>query len=291
MLRTSPLARSASLAFLAVNLLLGAAWAQKETVLHSFAESPDGDGPYYGALVLDKKGNLYGTTITGGGASGAGTIFKVTPSGKEKVLYSFTGGTDGANPLAELVFDTQGNLYGTTVAGGRDSCNAPFGYGCGVVFKLSKAGKEKVLYSFSGGRDGANPYAGLARDAKGNLYGTTVYGGASSNCPAGECGVVFRLSRTGKERVLYSFCSQSKCTDGLFPQGGLVFDAKGNLYGTTVYGGAYGEGTVFKVTPWGKETVLYSFCSLSNCRDGAQPYAGVVFDTAGNLYGRRLRRG
>jgi uncharacterized repeat protein (TIGR03803 family) len=215
----------------------------KETVLYSFCAvsgCADGESPYVG-LVMDAKGNLYGTT-TGGGASGAGTVFKVTSKGKETVLYSFTGGADGAYPYAGLVMDAKGNLYGTTYYGGAGGCDL----GCGTVFKVTKAGKETVLYSFAGGTDGATPYAGLVMDAKGNLYGTTYYGGTSTNCYL-DCGTVFKVSSKGKETVLYSFTGG---TDGAYPYFGfLVMDAKGNLYGTAYAGGSSEEGTVWKLTP------------------------------------------
>jgi uncharacterized repeat protein (TIGR03803 family) len=212
----------------------------RETVLHNFTGYPK-DGEYsYAGLVRDAAGNLYGTTYRGG-ASDYGTVYKLSKTGKEKVLYSFTG-ADGALPYAGLLMDAAGNLYGTTSGGGTS--------GYGTVFKLSKTGKEKVLYSFCPGGypctdDGASPYAGLVMNPKGNFYGTTGSGGTSNY------GTVFKLSKTGKERVLYSFCPGGyPCTDGDSPYlGSLLMDAKGNLYGTTSYGGGYGYGTVFKLTP------------------------------------------
>jgi uncharacterized repeat protein (TIGR03803 family) len=265
----------------------------KYTVLHSFCardNCKDGMSPQVG-LVLDQQENLYGTTQYGG-SYGAGVVFKVTPQGKETILYSFCAQgppcTDGANPSAGLIFDQQGNLYGTTYRGGTD----PFGcggYGCGVAFKLTLEGKEKVLYSFcaqSGCPDGTQPYAGVVFDRKGNLYGTAG-GGAQLDCggyPPAGCGVVFKLNPEGKETVLYSFCAQTNCTDGAGPYGGLIVDRLGNLYGTAA-GGAYEAGVVFKLTPKGKETVLYSLCSKSGCTDGADPYGGLVFDRKGSLYG------
>jgi uncharacterized repeat protein (TIGR03803 family) len=292
--KMSLMKRSATLVFLVSGVLLGAAYAQTETVLYSFcapqANCADGERPEAG-LIFDLKGNLYGTTYSGGDhdycgnnrGAGCGVVFKLTPEGKETVLYSFcaqTNCTDGAGPAAGLIFDQRGNLYGTTDAGGA--------YGYGVVFKLTPKGKETVLYSFcaQGGyscTDGANPYFGAVLDQKGNLYGTTYGGGAY------DSGVVFKLTPEGKETVLYSFCAQTNCTDGENPAGGLVFDHEGNLYGTTLSGGAHTPGTfggvVFKLSPKGKETVLYSFCAQSNCADGAQPYAAPIFDRKGNLYG------
>ena len=201
-------------------------------------------------------------------------MFKLDKTGKETVLYSFAGGSDGENPVAGLVWDAKGNLYGITSLGGAS--------GYGTVFKLDKAGKETVLHSFTGpAGDGAEPMAGLTRDAKGNLYGTTVYGG-SGTCKNGGldgCGTVFKLDKTSKETVLYSFPGTE--SDGTYPDAGLVPDAAGNLYDTTFGGGASGAGTVFKLDKTGKETVLYSFDGA----DGANPVAGLVWDAKGNLYG------
>ena len=241
-----------------------------ETVLHSFQGHPDGWSPLAG-LVLDMEGNLYGTTED----SGLGKVFEVTASGTEKVLYSFHDTPDGAAPEATLVFDKQGNLYGTTGFGGEYGCFG--GAGCGTVFKLAPDGTETVLYSFTGGADGAWPRAGLVLDEQGNLYGTTFVGG--SGCGAEGCGTVFQMTPTGTEAILHSFDD----SDGANPTGGLVFDAKGNLYGTTSSGGAYGWGTVFKLTPSGgnwKETVLHSFKSS----DGAAPYGRLLLK-GGILYG------
>jgi uncharacterized repeat protein (TIGR03803 family) len=257
----------------------------KETVLHSFAGSPDGALPG-AALVLDAKGNLYGTT-SGGGASGyAGTVFKVTPSGKETVLHSFAGSPDGASPGAALVLDAKGNLYGTTAYGGSNNKNGNCPWGCGVVFKVTPSGKEKVLFAFPDDSipNGANPVAGVVLDAKGNIYGTTLYGGDGPCYDGVElgCGVVFRVTPSGTEKVLHNFCSRNACEDGIYPEAGLVLDVKGNLYGTTTSGGGHHwNGTVFKITPYGKETVLYSF---QGPPDGGWPWA-LVLDTKGNMYG------
>jgi uncharacterized repeat protein (TIGR03803 family) len=240
----------------------------KETVLYSFTNSPDGSQPHAG-LVMDEAGNLYGTTISGG-SSDAGTVFEVDTSGNETVLHSFTNSPDGAAPVAGLVRDWKGNLYGTTPYGGDLACDPP--YGCGTVFKLGPTGKETVLYSFTNSPDGAVPEAGLVMDEAGNLYGTTVSGGSSC------CGTVFKVAPTGKETVLHSF----SFSDGSAPSAGLVRDWKGNLYGTTVEGGSSGVGTVFIMDPTGKETVLYSFAGGTA---GAYPYGALVRDWNGNLYG------
>jgi uncharacterized repeat protein (TIGR03803 family) len=215
-------------------------------------------------------------------------LFKLTPSGTETVLHSFTAGSDGANPVAGLIADGNGNLYGTTsIGGGGSVCGA----GCGVVFRVSPSGTETVLYSFMGGSDGISPTAGLIADSSGgNLYGTIEYGGHFSAetcllpflCYFINGGTVFKLSPGGTETVLHNFGGGS---DGIFPAAGLIADSSGNFYGTTYLGGAPGYGTVFKIAPGGTETVLYSFCSLPSCSDGAIPVAGLIADSSGNLYG------
>jgi uncharacterized repeat protein (TIGR03803 family) len=205
----------------------------KETVLHSFAGAPsDGQYPYYGALLMDKEGNLYGVTDTGG-ASGDGTLFKLSKSGKLTLLHSFAGGSDGFLPFGGPVADKDGNLYGTADDGG--SSNA------GIVWKVSKKGKETVLHTFAGGSsDGANPLAGVILDAKGNLYGQTSSGGSSND------GTVYKLNKKGNLTLLHSFDG----SDGQTPWGGLLLqDTKGNLYGTTQSGGSSGKGTVWQLTP------------------------------------------
>jgi len=215
-------------------------------------------------LVRDAAGNLYGTTASGG-ASGLGTVFKVSAGGAETVLHSFTGGSDGEYPYASVIRDAAGNLYGTTYAGGAS--------GLGTVFKIDTQAHETVLYSFRGGADGEYPSAGLVRDAAGNLYGTTNSGGSSGG------GIVFKISSAGKETVLHSFKGGK---DGEYPYASVIRDAAGNLYGTTYGGGASGWGTVFEIDPTGKETVLYTFTGAA---DGASPEGGLVQDTAGHLYG------
>jgi uncharacterized repeat protein (TIGR03803 family) len=266
-LRTASTALALAAVLVTAVVVAQSAQAQTFTLLHPFTGYPtDGAAPYAG-LVMDAKGNLYGTTMQGGVGEVYGTVFKLAGK-KETVLHSFTGAPDGAGPIAGLVMDANGNLYGTTYYGGGPDPT-------GTVFKVSKSGKETVLYSFcavSGCADGESPYAGLVMDAKGNLYGTTTGGGASG------AGTVFKVTSKGKETVLYSFTGGP---DGAYPYAGLVMDAKGNLYGTT-YGGGKGDGTVFKVTKTGKETVLYGFAGSP---DGKGPEAGLVMDAKGNLYG------
>lgn len=246
--------------------------------LYSFTGGADGGQPEAG-LIQDAEGNLYGTTKVGGAAN-LGVVFKLDPVGKQTVLYSFAGGSDGAYPLAGLVLDSDGNLYGTTFEGGAGPCNSkPNSRGgapktCGTVFKLDTFGTESVLLSFTGEPDGANPSAGLVFDPSGNLFGTTSNGGASN------FGTVFKLDPFGKESVLYSFTGGA---DGEIPDAGLILDAAGNLYGTTFRGGTSGLGTVFELDTTGRETVLYSF--MGDPTDGANPAAGLVWDATGNLYG------
>lgn len=242
----------------------------KETVVHSFRSSKDDGGFPTADLIRDAEGNLYGTTDEGGAFSLYGTVFKLDAQGKESVLYSFSGGTDGAFPEAGLIQDANGNLYGTTFDGGTTNCYIGAGL-CGVVFKLDKNGKEAVLYGFTG-PDGSRPAASLIMDAAGNLYGTTTRGGTVDD------GIVFKLDPSGAETVLYSFSG----ADGAYPTAGLIMDAAGNLYGTTSGGGDRGDGIVFKLDPSGKETILHSF---TNGADGAYPEASVIMDATDNLYG------
>lgn len=247
----------------------------QETVLYRFAEvAGDGANPV-GDLIRDTAGNLYGVT-SGGGVSGAGTIFQFdTTTGTEKVLYSFAGRT-GFMPNG-VIRDAAGNFYGTTQDGGT-GCGR---LACGTVFKVDATGTEKVLHSFTGGSDGAYPVGGLYRDRMGNLYGATEAGGGTG-CGGLGCGTVFKVDPSGNESVLYRFTGLGG--DGSIPNGDLVPDAAGNLYGTTTSSGAYSEGTIFKIDPTGHETVLYSF-NFRNGPDGDSPFAGMVRDPAGNLYG------
>jgi len=240
------------------------ATAQTYNVLLSFAGgATDGQNPH-GGLIRDAAGNLYGTTAFGGFSS-AGTVFKIDAHGTETVLYNFTGGADGYQPLGILARDGAGNLYGTTQYGGTAKA--------GVIFKVDNLGNETVLYSFSGGSDGKYPMAGLIGDAAGNIYGTTEYGGVSGS------GTVFKLDRTRRLTVLHSFTGGS--SDGQTPTGGLLRDSSGNLYGTTQYGGASSHGTVFKIDATGHFTILHSF----TWNDGGNPASGVIRDSAGNFYG------
>ena len=232
-------------------------------VLYSFTGGTDGRFPNSG-LIADSSGNLYGTTGLGG-AFGQGVIFKITPSGQESVLYSFTGGSDGGQPWGRLLRDSQGNFFGTTYADGQLQLSF------GVVFKLSPSGVLTTLYSFTGGADGGHPNGDLIADTQGNLYGTTP---AVSH---GAHGTVFKVSQQGAFTLLHSFSG----ADGFSPRSGLIMDAAGNLYGTTFSGGTANDGVVYKLNTDGTETVLHSFTG----NEGSFPVGGLVFDAAGNLYG------
>jgi uncharacterized repeat protein (TIGR03803 family) len=238
----------------------------KKILLHSFAGTPDGEDPR-SVLVRDSAGNLYGTTQYGGTQGGFGTVFKLDTKGKLTLLHSFAGTPDGEDPYAGLLRDKAGNLYGTTLYGGS-------GGGFGTVFKLDAKGKLTLLHSFTGTPDGEDPQSGLLRDAAGNLYGTTHYGGTN-----GGYGTVFKLNAKGKLILLHSFAGMP---DGVNPYSRLIRDPAGNFYGTTFYGGTLGYGTVFKVNAAGKLTILHSF---NYSPDGGNPIAGLILDKAGNLYG------
>jgi uncharacterized repeat protein (TIGR03803 family) len=252
-----------------------------ETVLYSFAGEPDGARPFYSDLIFDGVGNLYGTTYLGG-ANEHGVVFELSPVGGswvETVLYRFGGGTDGAYPVNGLIMDPAGNLYGATNAGGTS--------GWGTVFELSPSGNgwtEQVIYNIETQRHYSD--AGLTMDVAGNIFGVSF-------------STVFELSPNGKggwnPAVIHTFTGRE---DGSYPEGTLVLDKAGSLYGTTARGGAERDnakncGTVYKLSPgknrkWTKK-ILYSF----NCgqKDGRHPYAGIVFDAAGNIYGTTFNGG
>jgi len=268
----------------------GTVWT--ETVLYSFAGGNDGANPF-GNLIMDQAGNLYGTTFAGGGSAnctaGCGTVFQLAPPATqgapwtETVLYSFTGLNDGANPLVGLIADSKGNLYGTTYNGGGVTCGTST---CGTIFELTppvtKGGPwtETVIHRFGTSSDGAHPAAGLTFGLRGALFGTTQGGNNKA-----QFGAVFKLKPPATqggswtEGVLYRFTGGS---DGASPNGSLIVDKTGNLYGTTYVGGQ-SYGVVFEITfgTWA-ESVIYSFTGGS---DGANPTAGLLKDKAGNLYG------
>jgi uncharacterized repeat protein (TIGR03803 family) len=247
-----------------------------ESVLYSFTGGKD-EGEPLGSLTLDSKGNLYGTTT---GATDPeiyyGTVFKLAASGKITELHTFAGPpNDGALPYSGLVHDTTGNFYGTTFEGGA--------YEVGTVFELSRAGAETVLYNFTGGSDGAAPYANLLPDGEGNLYGTATAGGSTTSAcgPFVGCGTVFELNPSGEETVLYAFTGAA---DGAVPLSDLLMDSKGDLYGTALAGGSSacdedenypGCGVVFELTAAGKEKVLHTFTGYQTS-DGALPSGGLL---------------
>lgn len=320
---------------LALSALSGSVEA-KFSVLYAFTGNGDGSEPE-GTLIRDDGGNLYGTTYYSNsgceGFGGCGTVYMLAPGGVETVLYAFKGGSDGAHPNAGLIPDGAGNFYGTTENGGGGTCDA--GFGCGTVFKLNldgtetvlhafkgkdgtypfaglisadsknffgttfgsiynfgtvfsirRGGKFSVLHTFEGGSDGVYPTSSLFVDIAGNLYGTTVAGGGGTDC-GGDlgCGTVFRIAPDGRETVLYAFSGGS---DGAYPEASLIADGGGNLYGTTSAGGGTCNcGTVFKIDPNGGLTVLHSFTGA----DGSRPFAPVLMDRSGNLYGSTIAGG
>jgi uncharacterized repeat protein (TIGR03803 family) len=271
-------------------VLTQSARAQTLTVLHNFTGGNDGAQPVAG-LTIDQAGNFYGSASAGG--AGYGTVFKLTHKGSGWTfgpLYSFGGGNDGAGPVARMVLGSNGTLYGSTASGGGGSCSKIYEYsGCGMIFNLRPAAaacktalcpwSETVLYRFAGERDGAYPIGELAFDPSGNIYGTTF-----DYLQFGSEGTVFELTPSGGgwiKGTVHSFSG----SDGEYPTAGVIFDQNGYLYGTTYYGGAHGYGEVYQLTPSGSswtENVLYSF---QNGSDGADVAAGLIFDSAGNLYG------
>jgi len=262
------------------------------TTLYSFCSldnCADGANPEAG-LVQASDGNFYGTTNRYNNC--CGTVFKISPEGQLKTLYTFCSlqnCADGAHPTTGLVQAKDGNFYGTTSEGGA---NQAFycGIGCGTVFKITPEGMLTTLYRFCSQTnciDGAHPDF-LVQGSDGNFYGTTSDGGNSAIVPDGG-GTVFKITSLGELTTLYSFCSQSACSDGSYPTT-VVQASDGNLYGTTASGGLTDffhrtDGTVFKVTQQGELSTLYKFCSQTNCIDGASPYRGFVQATDGNFYG------
>jgi uncharacterized repeat protein (TIGR03803 family) len=234
-----------------------------ESTLYAFSGLTDGSTPY-GSLLLGSDGNLYGLTYVGG-AYGGGEAFRIAPDGSETVLHSFGAGSDGANPHGSLIQASDGNFYGVTAYGGT--------YGHGVVFALSAAGMESVLYSFGAGADAQDPYGSLLQASDGNFYGMSVHGGSYG------AGTVFVITPLGSELVLHSFGGAG---DGQTPFGSLIQGSDGNLYGMTGAGGAYSSGVAFRMDLQGSETVLHSFGGGS---DGANPAGSLIQGSDGNFYG------
>ncbi|MGH9499339.1 MAG: choice-of-anchor tandem repeat GloVer-containing protein [Terriglobales bacterium] len=302
------------------------------TTIYSFCpQAGCKDGAYpLGGATLGFDGNLYGTT-NGGGASGAGTVFSVTPGGVLTKLHDFANGTDDSVPDFPVLqgqdgsvygvsigqyngqdgafykitpsgnftapFDfgynngalpnlptqgTDGNFYGTTILGGQPACSGYQG-GCGVVYKLTSAGKQAVLWDFKGffSNDGALPEGALVQGNDNNFYGVTREGGNSANC-GGGCGTVFKITPSGTLTVLYNFTGRP---DGAYPDTGLTLGTDGNFYGVTSLGGKANDGALFQITPAGAETVLYNFCSANSCADGFNPETPMVQHTNGKFYG------
>jgi uncharacterized repeat protein (TIGR03803 family) len=269
----------------------GAGGSWTEQTLYNFPPTGVHGHSPYGDLIFDSAGNIYGTTFYGGAYGGVnytdGAAFELIPQAgggwTEKLLHSFGSNTDGQEPFAGMIFDKAGNLYGTTFLGGANNL--------GTVFELIPQGegiwKEKILHTFGHGTDGQQPKAKLAFDSAGNLYSTTTGGGLYGQ------GTVFELlpqsDGTWKEAVLHNF---GNGTDGSAPYSDVILDASNNLYGTTFFGGQYGGGVLFKLTPgpdgsWA-ETIVHSF---GNGTDGAGCLGDIIFDTAGNIYGTTLEGG
>jgi uncharacterized repeat protein (TIGR03803 family) len=244
----------------------------QETVLYSFSGSGPEGGTPMAPVLLNEAGSLFGTTQYGGGSrncpsfDGCGTVFEINAAGKQTVLHSFTGRTDGCYPTQGLIQDSAGNLYGTT-------------YGCapsrGTVFKMNAAGNFTVLHTFTGGSaDGAGPMFGhLTMDNSGNIYGVTTGGGAS------DAGVVYKVSETGEFKVLHSFAAGA---DGCEPLGSVAW-ASGKLYGTTAGCGTHNDGTIWEISTDGEESPVHQFAGGTS--DGCGPAGGVALDANGDLYG------
>jgi uncharacterized repeat protein (TIGR03803 family) len=243
------------------------------TNLYSFTGLRTSGSEPYAALVQGGDGNFYGTTFIGG-TNNNGIVFRISPGGTYTNLYAFVGyPTDGGNPATgnALVQGSDGNFYGTTFIGGKNDD--------GTVFRISPSGIETNLYSFRSVPDGSEPYAGLVQGSDGNFYGTTLHGGTNND------GIIFRINPNGNETILYSFAGSSNY-DGDTPYAGLVQGSDGNFYGTTLHGGTNNDGTIFRISPGGSYTNLYSYTGLST--GGSEPYAALVQGSDGNFYGTTL---
>lgn len=251
---------------------------QTFTLLEDFNVT-NGSSPEWITFAQGTDGNIYGTP-TFGGASGEGLVFKLTPDGTFTTVHNFDG-ADGWGPTGQLLLTTAGSFYGITMWGGSTGCG---GSGCGTIFKMTAKGKVKTLHSFSG-PDGEGPLMGLVQGSDGDFYGTTGNGGDGAGCPYGNgCGAIFKMSAAGKLTTIYSFCSQLNCPDGQWPDG-FILGSDGDFYGVTSGGGANDGGTVFKISPQGALTTLYSFCAQAHCADGGDPTSSLVQGADGNFYG------
>jgi uncharacterized repeat protein (TIGR03803 family) len=254
------------------------------TTLHNFY-SAGGCGPY-GGLLLAANGSLYGTASDGGANNVGGTVFRITPAGKFKTIYSFCAldnCADGNTPEGPLIQAANGIFYGTTSGGGAN--------GYGTVFKITPGGVLTTLYSFCSQPncpDGGSPNAPLVQGADGNFYGTTFKGGIGG--PSSDNGTIFKITPAGKLTTIYSFCSQPGCTDGANPYAGLVPGPHNTFYGTTSQGGDVGFGTIFQVTTAGTLTRLHTFCG-AGCPEGGVPRATLISGTDGNFYGTAYEGG
>jgi uncharacterized repeat protein (TIGR03803 family) len=259
--------------------------------LYSFCPNSNCSGgtQVFAGLVQAPNRNFYGTASLGGtgcGGRGCGTVFEITPEGFSATLYSLCsqpGCTDGEDAPWSLMQAANGNFYGTTPIGGAFSSSALCPDGCGTIFEITPAGKLTTLYNFcaqTNCTDGFDPTGTLIQATNGNFYGTTFQGGANNR------GTVFEITQAGKLTTLYSFCSRPNCTDGEIPyNAGLVQATDGNFYGVAGSGGDAGRGTIFKITPAGRFTRLYTFCAQPGCSDGANPFGGLVQATNGTFYG------
>ncbi len=275
------------------------------TPLYTFSFNNEGSIGPNSRVLIGSDNSLYGTTYSQGvhgcqNNLGCGLVYKLRPLlsvcrsalcyWTPTVLYTFSGNADGAYPEGDLIFGRSGVMYGTTFGGGNSGCQLGTGDNCGVVYSLTTAGGYTSLYTFQGGSDGSSPVSGVIEDQAGNLYGTTSEGGGQG-CSGQGCGTVFELSPNGSgwtEKILYRFQGG---TDGAAPMAGLIFDAAGNLYGTTGRGGSGEGGTAFELTPSGGQWtfhLLYSFNGPAQGHDFPGPHASLAMDAAGNLYGTTM---
>ena len=243
------------------------------TSLHSFTGG-NGEGTPYGP-VIEANGSFYGITALGGSA-GDGTTYRLAANGTLTTLHTFTGSNgDQVGLVPEgLLQAPSGNFYGVTPYGTLNSNT------CGTIFRTTPSGASTALYKFANtSAQGCGPADGLVIGADGNIYGTAVGGGTAND------GTIFKMAPTGALTVLYNFCSESDCADGSMPNAGMILGTDGNFYGTTIFGGASNDGTIFQLTPGGTFKVLYSFCSRFGCSDGESSYSGLMQATDGNFYG------